>query len=191
LTVDEWAAMSEDEPGELVDGHLVEEEMPDAVHESIVMWLAVAFHSWLAGKGGFVLGSDLRLAVRPKRGRKADLTVFLPGSAIPRRRGVIRTPPDIAVEVISRSPRDVRRDRVEKSDEYAAFGVRYYWLVDQEARTLEVFELEPSGRYSRALGATGGRVDAVPGCVGLSLDLDALWIEIDRLADDDDEPRGS
>lgn len=187
MSLDDWAALPEDEPGELVDGFLEEEEMPDAVHESIVMWLAHMLRSWIIQRGGFVLGSELKLAVRPKRGRKADLTVFLPGGAVPRRRGVIRTPPDIAVEVISRSPRDVRRDRVEKADEYAAFGVRFYWLIDPEARTLEIFELEPIGRYARALGATDGKIESVPGCEGLALDLDALWSEIDRLAPEDEE----
>lgn len=183
--------MAEDEPGELVDGRIVEEEMPDAVHESIVSWLNAVLRAWIISRGGFVFGSDLKLAVRPKRGRKADLTVFLPGGPVPKRRGAIRTPPDIAVEVISRSPRDVRRDRVEKADEYAAFGVRFYWLIDPEARTLEILELEPIGRYARALGATDGVLESVPGCDGLTLDLDALWAEIDRLGPEDDESQES
>ena len=29
MTLEEWADMDEDEPGELVDGHLEEEEVPD------------------------------------------------------------------------------------------------------------------------------------------------------------------
>jgi Uma2 family endonuclease len=186
MSLEGWAALPEDEPGELVDGRLVEEEIPDAVHETIIAWLIQVLRNWLPPRGGFVLGSELKLAVRPRRGRKADLTVFLPGGAVPRRRGVIRTPPDIAVEVVSRSPRDVRRDRVEKADEYAAFGVRYYWLLDPEARMLEVFELEAVGRYGRALGATDGVVETVPGCEGLKLDLSALWAEVDRLGPEDE-----
>jgi hypothetical protein len=38
MTEDEWIDMDEDEPGELVDGILVEEEMPDVRHEVIVAW---------------------------------------------------------------------------------------------------------------------------------------------------------
>jgi hypothetical protein len=33
----------------------------------------------------------------------------------------------------------------------------------------------------RACGAIGGKIDPVPGCDGLAIDVDALWAEVDRL----------
>ena len=92
----------------------------------------------------------------------------------------MRVPPDIVVEVISPSPRDERRDRIEKMDEYAAFGVAWYWIIDPRLLSLEIFELT-SGRYARAARATEGRLETVPGCPGLQLDLDEIWSEIARL----------
>ncbi|HET8797227.1 MAG TPA: Uma2 family endonuclease, partial [Thermoanaerobaculia bacterium] len=180
LTFDEWAAMDEDEPGELVDGRLEEEEVPDLIHELVVMWLGQVLRNWL-GRNGFVFGSDGKYAVRPDRGRKPDVAVYLqPETRRPPARGVVRVPPDIAVEVVSSSPRDERRDRIEKMDEYAAFGVTWYWIVDPNLQSLEIFELS-GGRYARAARATEGRLDAVPGCPGLALDLDEIWSEIARL----------
>jgi Uma2 family endonuclease len=180
LTLTAWGDLPEDEDGELVDGHLVEEEMPDAVHELIVVWLIQMFKNWGDSSRALVLGSDAKYAVTPRRGRKPDVAVYLPGSKMPPARGVVRTPPDIAIEVVSSSPRDGRRDRVEKPEEYAAFGVMWYWIVDPTPRTLEIFELAPDGRYVRALGAGDGTVN-VPGCDGLTLDLAAMWREADRL----------
>ena len=174
LTLEQWAAMPEDEPGELVDGRLEEEEMPDFVHELIVTWLGHAFRSWLSGLGGFVGGSGVKFAVGLRRGRKPDLSVYLAGGGRPPRRGLVRLPPDIVVEVISPRPADVRRDRVEKMNDYAAFGVRWYWLIDPEPRSVEVFERGADARYVRALGASGDALAAVPGCEGLVLDLPAL-----------------
>ena len=89
--------------------------------------------------------------------------------------------PDIALEIVSVGPRDGRRDRVEKLNEYAAFGIRFYWLIDPEQRSLQIFELARDGRYIHAVGATDGVVDPVPGCPGLIVDLDALWADIARL----------
>jgi Uma2 family endonuclease len=180
MTLEQWAALPEDEPGELVDGRLDEEEVPDLVHETAVAWLIWIFKSWL-GRSGFVFGSEVKYAVRANRGRKPDVAVHLDpdGSRLPRR-GIVRVPPDIVVEVVSASPRDERRDRIEKMDEYAAFGVRFYWILDPGLQSLEIFELT-GGRYARAAGATEGRLESVPGCEGLSIDLDELWNDLSRL----------
>lgn len=178
MTTAEWADLSEDVPGELVDGRLVEEEVPDYAHEVIVAWLIHVLMTWAERTGAIVGGSDAKFALDEGRGRKPDLTVFLAGRRPPRT-GIVSVPPDIAVEVVSRSPRDQRRDRVEKLAEYALFGIRAYWLVDPERRSLEIVELE-QGSYQLRAAAQNGRVD-VPGCPGLSLDLDALWAKVDEL----------
>ncbi len=180
MTLERWAALPEDETGELVDGRLEEEEVPDSIHELIVTWLTTLFRTWLAGHG-FILGSGVKLAVSPQRGRKPDVVVYLPEGRIPEARGVVTVPPDIVIEIVSPSPRDERRDRVDKMDEYAAFGVPYYWIVDPALGTIEVFERSADGRYVRALAATSGSIDDVPGCAGLSLSIDALWANVARL----------
>jgi Uma2 family endonuclease len=179
MTVDEWAALDEDTPGELVDGAIEEEEMPTLVHEAAVMWLVPLLRPYFRARGGSVFGSGVKLAVRAQRGRMADLVCFAKGSN-PELRGLVRTPPFIAVEVVSPSPADERRDRILKPDDYAAFGVRYYWLVDPELKSFEVWELGGDGRYAHACSAIAGRVDVVPGCPDLVLDLDALWLEVEN-----------
>jgi Uma2 family endonuclease len=181
MSLEEWASLPEDEPGELVDGQLVEEEVADFDHEGVVAWLLVALGGWVLARDGWIFGSDGKFALRAGLGRKPDISVFFPGGAVPPRRGPGRAPPDIAVEVISSTARDARRDRIEKAQEYAAFGVRFYWLVDPDDRTFEIFEREPGGRYLLALSASEGTID-VPGCEGLRLDLGAMWRKIDRLA---------
>lgn len=185
ITEDEWSAMGEDEPGEFVDGRLVEEEVPDVMHEVVVTWLSIFVGSWLLPRGG-VIGGAARFLVGAGRGRKTDVFVFLPGSAKPRRRGASRRPPDIIIEVVSPTPRDVRRDRIEKMAEYAAFGVKWYWIVDPEARTVEIHERGESGLYVHRLGATEGLLE-VPACEGLTLDLSDLWGRLDELPEDEPE----
>jgi Uma2 family endonuclease len=182
ISLAEWADMPDDESGEYVDGWLEEEEMPSFEHELVVAWLIRMLGNWLAPRGGFVGGSEAKFAVRSNRGRKPDVSAYLPGSRKPPRHGIIDTPPDIMIEVVSPSPTDGRRDRVVKLNEYAAFGVRWYWILDPQLRSLEVLELGQDGRYVHALAATTGLLESVPGCERLTLDLDALWSEVDRLS---------
>lgn len=186
MTLAQWADMDEDEPGELVDGRLVEEEEVGALHDVVAAWFVWVLKTWLAARGGFVLVSDTRFGVSARRGRKPDISVYLPGRKPPAH-GLVTTPPDIAIEVVSPRPKDARRDRVEKTNEYAAFGVRFYWIVDPALRSFELFELGGDGRYVKALGAAEGVVTDVPGCEGLTIDLDALWREASRLEAEGEE----
>jgi Uma2 family endonuclease len=181
MTLEEWAALPEDEPGEWVDGRLTEEEEPDSVHEATVAWLIGLIDRWL-GDDGFVLGSELRTFVGPQKGRKPDLSVFLPGTAAPPKRGPVRTAADVLVEVVSPSPKDERHDRVEMA-EYAAFGARWYWIVDPSLGSLEIFELDGERRYVKVIGVTSGKIESVPGCPGFTIDVDRLWAKLARLAD--------
>ncbi len=177
-----WAALPDGEPGELVDGQLVEEEVPSPVHEVIVGSLLRMVGNWVAPRGGLVLSSGAKYAVRPPgHGRMPDASAFFSGSRLPSRAALITTPPDLAIEIVSPSPRDGRRDRVEKLKEYAAFGIRWYWLVDPALRSLEILELGADKRYVHALDVTDGVIDDVPGCEGMRLDLDGVWAEVDLL----------
>jgi Uma2 family endonuclease len=185
MTLAEWAEMDEDEPGELVDGRLVEEEDVGYLHEVVAGWLIQLLGSWLRARGGgFVATSGARFGVAPRKGRKPDVSVYLPGGQRPPAHGLVTVPPDIMVEVVSPRPNDARRDRVDKLREYAAFGVRFYWIVDPALRTFEIGELGADGRYTHAVSASKGSIEQVPGCEGLAIDLDALWAEVARLDPD-------
>lgn len=181
MSVEAWAALPEDEPGELVGGWIEEEEVADYEHETVVSFANALLRGWVVPRGGFVAGSDAKFALGEELGRKPDLSVYLPGGRVPPRRGPIRLPPDIMIEVVSPLPVDARRDRIAKLRDYARFGVRWYWLISPYSRTLEVLELDEDHRYVLVLAADEGSV-TVPGCEGLVLDLDALWTEIARLA---------
>lgn len=187
MTDEEWANLPEDEEGELVDGLLVEEEVPDWLHETVVTWIVTHLRLWARPRGGLVAGSELKYILRPGRGRKPDISMILPGRKRPPARGALRNPADVLIEIVSPSPRDARRDRFEKFGEYATFGAKYYWIVDPALRTFEFFELNEQGRYTQMRAADSGKVENVPGCEGLVLDLDDLWKELDEFSTEEAE----
>lgn len=83
--------------------------------------------------------------------------------------------PDWVCEVLSKSTTAV--DRAEKMPIYAREGVRYAWLVEPVARTLEVFVLSPERRWILDRTFRGNdRARAAP-FDEVALDLSLLWIE--------------
>jgi Uma2 family endonuclease len=185
MTLEAWADLDEDEPGELVDGALVEEEVARNLHETAVAWAFGTLRAWAKPRGGRVFGSEHKLGIGPADGRKPDVSMYPPGTRLEANAALSRTPPMVVVEVLSPTPRDVHRDRVEKLREYARFGIRFYWLLDPRTRLLEILELGADGRYAIALAASAGTA-AAPGCDDLVLDLDDLWAEVDGLSFDGD-----
>lgn len=67
--------------------------------------------------------------------RKADRVIWCGLGRMPNPKEDV---PTIAVEFVSRSTRDRRRDYVEKRREYAAVGVVEYWIIDRFQRTMTV-----------------------------------------------------
>lgn len=67
--------------------------------------------------------------------------------------------PDFACEVLS--PRTEEKDRSVKFEDYAAHGVREYWIVDPDAETVEQYALEDDAYALRIKAADGSIESAV------------------------------
>lgn len=77
-------------------------------------------------------------------------------------------PPDLLVEIVS--PSSVRRDRYQKKDLYARFGVKEYWISDAANQSLEILTLKDGG-YDLLCSAEGqGRLTSAV-LAGLEFDL--------------------
>ena len=76
------------------------------------------------------------------------------------------------VEVLSSS--SIRRDRVDKMKIYAEFGVKEYWIIDADQKTLEAFDL--TGDVP-VLQATMAESDVFKPKLfsGLEISLSELW----------------
>jgi Uma2 family endonuclease len=92
------------------------------------------------------------------------------------RRG-IEGPPDLLIEVLSPSNRG--HDLVTKRSLYARAGVREYWIVDPEAKTLEILSLD-QGALRSIVVATGDDVPVSPLLGSLSVHAATLFPDIDE-----------
>lgn len=81
----------------------------------------------------------------------------------------VEGPPDLIVEIVS--PSTAGRDRGVKLDRYRHFGVAEYWIVDPEARIVEVWDLG-AGAAEAVVHGPGERMDWTPEGAEVTLEID-------------------
>src|SRR5690349_20888137 len=114
----EFIELGEDDPRELLDGHLVEIEVPTRTHERIVALLIAFIAQWSRARdAGEVLASGYKIRIDDRRGTMPDVQFYRRG-ILPRGqdKGLVQGRPDLVVEVIFPSSRS--KDSVQKLHDY-------------------------------------------------------------------------
>jgi Uma2 family endonuclease len=87
-------------------------------------------------------------------------------------RGTIDGAPTLAVEILS--PSTTRIDRERKLQLYERYGIPHYWIVDQNARAIDVYR-SVSNRYDSPDHRVGDDLTDLPPFPGLRIDTATLW----------------
>lgn len=171
-------ALPENVVGELIAGVLYASPRPAAPHTVAASRLGGElmgpFERGRGGPGGWILLDEPELHLGEDV-LVPDLAGWrLERMPSPPRTAAFTLAPDWVCEVLSPSTRAL--DRAVKLPVFAREGVRHVWLVDPEARTLEVFRLE-GGRYTLLVTHSGlAHVRAEP-FEAFELELPFLWGE--------------
>ena len=175
VTWDDFVRLEDDDRRELIDGVLVEVEVPTEIHEYIVMLLAYYLVGWAKPRNaGHGLASGYKVKISERRGVMPDVQFFRRGSKAERKSvGLESGHPDLAVEIISTS--SVRYDRMTKLNWYASIGVPEYWIIDPFAKTLERLLLQSSRQYLLAEVVGEDAVFKPDTFAGLEIPLAELW----------------
>jgi Uma2 family endonuclease len=174
-TWDDFIALDDDDRRELIDGELVEVEVPTVDHERVVLRLGYYLVGWTDVHGGIALASGYKLRVSDRRGVMPDLQLLRAGNdaASQQQQGLVSGRADLVVEIISPSSR--RFDRLKKLNWYAQLGVPEYWIVDPEGQTLEQLVLR-DGAYAIVSSFEGTEGAFQPTTFeGLVIPLARLW----------------
>lgn len=168
-----------DEMVELIKGKVFRQAAaPRVIHQRISGKIFNTFYNFLKGKPCEVFAApfDVRLPVASKRHEDID-TVVQPDLCVvcdPEKLddlGCVGAP-DLAVEILS--PGNNKKDLKLKYEVYEAAGVREYWVIHPDERTLLIFSLDKRHFRASRLFTLGDRVSsqAVP---GFELDLDDVF----------------
>jgi Uma2 family endonuclease len=176
-------ALPEHQVGELLHGVLHVMSRPAPKHTRVASSLGIElggpFDRGRGGPGGWWILDEPELHF-PNLAVKAGEDVLVPDLAGWRRERMPELPdtaffslaPDWICEVLSKSTEEI--DREEKMPIYAREGVRYAWLIDPIARTLEAYVLEGRRWEAGGVWRDDARVRVAP-FEALDLELAVLW----------------
>jgi Uma2 family endonuclease len=174
LTYRDYAALPNDgRRYEVHEGELSVTPAPRPRHQEVVGNFFVALRSHVIARG---LG---KVFIAPNDVILSDTTIVEPDIVYVStdrleqisERG-IEGAPTLAVEILS--PSTIGNDRNTKMQLYARYGISWYWLVDPDSRTVEVYALSGSAYVLSARIAGGEPLRAEP-FPDLVITPEALW----------------
>jgi Uma2 family endonuclease len=132
-----------------VNGEAIEVNRPSVRHQEILLALSASLHGYVqAHTLGKVL-IEVNLELPNGNIYTPDILFYTPDTAarLDLSGGYVRGVPDLVVEILSPSTADY--DRTQKMDDYAACGVPWVWLVDQDTLRVEEYQWTPEGYLRR------------------------------------------
>jgi Uma2 family endonuclease len=170
----EW---DESTRAEIMDGEIVMMSPPLRIHQKISGKLFLMIGNFLEGKPCEVYAAPFAVRLNPEEDNSDD-TVLEPDIIVvcdPAKlddRGC-NGAPDLVIEILS--PSTSRCDRMVKYRKYQSAGVKEYWIVDPDTKTLQVCILEKGGYLVSMYDDT----DTVPVAAlpGLKISMAAVFAE--------------
>ena len=170
-TLADVLAWPEQERAELIEGAPVLMAPPSRIHQEIVSELIRQLGNYLDGKTCRAYPAPFGVRLFERAGDRPENvdTMVEPDVSIVCDPGKLdelgcKGAPDMVAEVLS--PSTQRHDRLVKYNLYQRAGVREYWIVDPENKTVQVSILE-DGRYRLAEVYTAqdvAKVNVLDGC---------------------------
>ena len=175
LTYEDYAALPDDgKRYELHEGELSVTPAPGARHQEVLLNLALLLTPYVRTR------TRGKLFIAPFDCIMTNITVVEPDLLYideTRRQllsdRALEGAPTLAIEILS--PWTGHIDRRRKMALYAKHGVDWYWIVDPNARTIDVYRLE-GDTYRHDARLDGDAPRALPPFSDFPLDPSAIWL---------------
>jgi Uma2 family endonuclease len=175
LTYDDYVALPNDgRRYEIHDGELSVSPTPTFRHQQILAELLGILRAHVrANDLGEVVPAPITVVLTNTSIVEPDIIYIAKERMnIVSARGTVDGAPTLAVEILS--PSTARNDRQTKKQLFERYGVPYYWIVDADARVIEVYRAV-SGIYGAADRFGPDELVDLPPLPGLRIDSAALW----------------
>ncbi len=140
--------ISEQHKSEFIDGQIVIHSPAKAKHIDVNIALTILLKLYVEENKLGYLATEKALVemAEVKNNYEPDICFFDSRKAKKINRDTcIFPPPDLAVEILSKSSKD--RDRNKKFKDYAVHDVEEYWIIDTDKYQIEQYYLKKTGEY--------------------------------------------
>jgi len=166
---------------------------PKSQHQQIVVRVTSAIFNFLKKEHCKVFPSpfDVRLPITNKKGEpntvvQPDICVICDLSKIDE--DGCNGAPDLVIEIVSKH--SVTRDLHEKYDLYEKCGVKEYWILHPNDKTMTIFFLNEKGKYVPSKPLTYGDTPESHVLPGLSIDLNEVFEDVVKEPEEGYLPEG-
>ncbi len=152
---------------EILDGEMTMTPAPTPYHQWILGRIFLLLERHVTEPDlGIVLGAQVDVLIQqaPLCTRQPDILYLsaersgILGPAQLRRMQMLKTPPDLVMEVLS--PGNTRDEMLGKLEDYRKVGVRECWLVSPEAETVEVVRISSERITAVNISGIDGRLNS-------------------------------
>ncbi len=170
----DYEQLEEGAPYELVRGRFIVSPSPTSLHQIVLFALSPTFQRAQTIGDGSTMLAPMDVVLSDDTIVQPDLLYIAKA-----RRGIVKDrvcgAPDLVVEILSAGT--ARRDRIEKLDLYAKYGVSEYWVVDPATQVIEFLILEQDKYVVQPQSENRYQSPLLP---EVTIDLAAFWAEVER-----------
>ena len=154
-----YEIIEESKKMEFINGEIVFQSPAKLRHTNSVKLLTTLLSVFVVKNNLGFVGSEKMLVSLTRNDYEPDICFFEKGKADFFKPDQMQFPtPDFVVEVLS--PSTEKYDRTTKLEDYAAHGIKEYWIIDAEHEIIEQYFLE-NEQYGLLLKAKDGTINSV------------------------------
>lgn len=154
-----YEIVEESKKMEFINGEIVFQSPAKLRHTNSVKLLTTLLSIFVVKNNLGFVGSEKMLVSLTRNDYEPDICFFEKAKADFFKPDQMQFPtPDFVVEVLS--PSTEKYDRTTKFEDYAAHGIKEYWIIDAEHETIEQYFLE-NEQYGLLLKAKDGTINSV------------------------------